>query len=149
MGDDSTARYHGGAIDTQKAWRHLASVIGHWTLRRFGVYAVESLGEGTVQGMVGLWEPYGWPCREFVYGFIPEAYDRDLALRAVESTLDEVRSSFPAEAIRGFIHPENARALGLARMIGATAHGEVPLFEFGLHVEVSFFEPPSLPRAEV
>jgi RimJ/RimL family protein N-acetyltransferase len=140
MGTDSTARYHGGAIDRQKAWRHLASVIGHWTLRGFGIYAVESLVESRLQGMVGLWEPHGWPCREFVYGFTAEAYAAKRALGAVKIALDHVKKCFPGEAVQGFIHPQNSPALGLARTIGARLQGEVPLLEFGSHVQVSFIK---------
>jgi RimJ/RimL family protein N-acetyltransferase len=140
-GNEVTARYYGGAMEAQKAWRHLASVIGHWTLRGFGVYAAEDSGRGELQGCVGVWEPHGWPCREFAYWFLHEAYDTGWALSAVQLALDEVKRAFVGEEVMGFIHPENARALSLARSIGATLQGEVPLFEFGLHVQVSFFAP--------
>ncbi len=53
LADESTARFYGGKVDGQKAWRHLASLIGHWTLRGFGVYAVASSGTGELQGRRG------------------------------------------------------------------------------------------------
>jgi RimJ/RimL family protein N-acetyltransferase len=141
---DSNARFYGGAVDRQKAWRHLASVIGHWTLRQFGVYAVEAVGCGGLQGCIGLWEPHGWPCREFAYWFVPSAYDSGRALRAGQLALARVKESFPDEEIKGFIHPDNALALSLANAMGATLHTEVPLFDFGPHVQVSFFNPEPL-----
>jgi arginine/ornithine N-succinyltransferase beta subunit len=60
-----------------------------------------------------------------------------------------VKESFPRQAIKGFIHPDNASALSLAHEMGATLHAEVPLFDFGPHVQVSFFNPRALASSEV
>lgn len=141
LGSEATARYYGGAVDAQKAWRHLASVIGHWTLRGFGVYAVTLRGQ--LQGCAGLWEPHGWPCREFVYWFTEAAYAREGASKGARLALDLVKGAFSGEMITGFIHPENHQALSLARALGATLQGVEPLFDFGPHRRVLFFDPSS------
>jgi RimJ/RimL family protein N-acetyltransferase len=138
LGDKVTAQYIGGAIDKQKAWRHLASLIGHWTLRGFGVYACEDRASGRLLGSAGLWQPHGWPCREFAFWFRPEAYGGDCAAEAAQLALDHVRVAFPDEQVTGFIHPENRPALALAGRLGGIAEGEVTLFDFGLHVQIAY-----------
>jgi len=111
LGNEATARYVGGVTDKPKAWRHLASLIGHWTLRGFGVYAVEQLASGQLQGCAGLWEPHGWPCREFVFWFTPDAYTSGRAARATQLALAQVKTAFPQEPITSSIHPQNRRSL--------------------------------------
>ena len=39
--DEDNARYVGGQKDPERAWRHLALQIGHWTLKGFGYWAVD------------------------------------------------------------------------------------------------------------
>jgi RimJ/RimL family protein N-acetyltransferase len=139
LADESTARFYGGRVDKQKAWRHLASLIGHWTLRNFGVYAVASSTGGELQGCVGLWQPYDWPCREFVFWFTADAYASGRALAAARLGLGLVRAaSLPAETVTTFIHPGNDRALSLAHTLGGISRGEEPLFDFGPHVRVEY-----------
>ena len=43
------------------AWRQLAMFAGHWTLRGFGVWAVEERASGAFIGRIGCFEPEGWP----------------------------------------------------------------------------------------
>ena len=123
-----------------KAWRHLASLIGHWALRDFGVYAVaSSAATGELQGVVGLWEPYDWPCREFVYWFTADAYASGRALAAARLQLGLVRAARrPGEIITTYIHPENELGLSLAHQLGGISRGEEPLFDFGQHVRVEY-----------
>ncbi|MDK3075671.1 GNAT family N-acetyltransferase [Sedimentitalea sp. JM2-8] len=55
------ARFVGGPLTAEQAWRMLAMEIGHWTLKGFGRWTVETLDTGTAVGLVGLFEPEGWP----------------------------------------------------------------------------------------
>jgi RimJ/RimL family protein N-acetyltransferase len=138
LGNEQTAQYIGGAVNKHQAWRHLASLIGHWALRGFGVYAVEDLVTRQLQGCSGLWEPHGWPCREFVFWFTADAYGSGRAVRAARLSIDVVNAAFSQEAITGFIHPKNHLALALASEIGGTIQGEEPLFEFGPHIRIAY-----------
>jgi RimJ/RimL family protein N-acetyltransferase len=139
LGDERTARYYGGRVDKQKAWRHLASLIGHWTLRDFGVYAVASSDKGELQGCVGLWQPFDWPCREFVYWFTAEAYASGRALGAAKLALGLVRAVTPPdEAVTTYIYSGNEPALLLAHELGGITLGEADLFDFGRHVRVEY-----------
>jgi RimJ/RimL family protein N-acetyltransferase len=138
LGAEATAQFLGGVLERRQAWRHLASVIGHWSLRGFGPYAVVDRHSQQLQGCAGVWEPDGWPCREFVFWFTEAAYDSSHALRAARLVLDAMRSSFGDEVITGFIHPLNGAALRLAGELGATLHEEAPIFDYGPHIRVSY-----------
>lgn len=139
LGDERTARFYGGKVDKQKAWRHLASLIGHWVLRDFGVYAVANSVTGELQGVVGLWEPYDWPCREFVYWFTEDAYASGRALAAAKLQLGLIRGALrPDEVITTFIQCGNDLGLALAHQLGGVSRGEEPLFDFGQHVRVEY-----------
>ena len=138
LGTAATAQYFGGVCDRQKTWRHLASLIGHWALRGFGVYVVDDLAVGSPIGCAGLWEPHGWPCRELVFWFTADAYLSGSARLAVQLAMAQAQAAFPREPMTSFIHPQNAASLTLARGLGGTLHGIEPLFDFGPHVRVSY-----------
>lgn len=53
------SRFVGGPLTAERAWRKLAEEAGHWTLRGYGRWIVERDGEAV--GLVGLWNPHGWP----------------------------------------------------------------------------------------
>ena len=49
-GDEEMARYVGGLSSRADAWRRMASVIGRWTLRGFGYWAVAEKESGKFVG---------------------------------------------------------------------------------------------------
>ena len=46
------------------SWRQLAMILGHWTLRGFGLWAVEHRANGRLLGRIGCHEPEGFPAFE-------------------------------------------------------------------------------------
>src|SRR3954466_11834058 len=61
LADPEVGRTLGGVQTRTDAWRNFAMVVGHWTLRGFGFWAVERKSDGAVIGRIGLWQPEGWP----------------------------------------------------------------------------------------
>ena len=64
-GDPEVMRYLGGRVvlSREDAWRQMAMLVGHWSLRGFGSWAVEERVTGNFVGRVGLHYPDGWPDR--------------------------------------------------------------------------------------
>ncbi len=60
-GDDELAQYIGGPCTRNQAWRRMAAELGHWSLRGFGLWALEEKATGKLAGCTGLWFPEGWP----------------------------------------------------------------------------------------
>ncbi|MEM1298021.1 MAG: GNAT family N-acetyltransferase [Pseudomonadota bacterium] len=55
------AKFVGGPMDSESTWRMLATEIGHWALRGYGRFGVEEKATGATVGLVGPWNPEGWP----------------------------------------------------------------------------------------
>lgn len=55
------ASFVGGPLSAEASWRMLAMEIGHWTLKGFGRWTIETKDTGDSVGLVGLFDPEGWP----------------------------------------------------------------------------------------
>jgi len=55
------AGFVGGIKRPDEVWRALASVLGHWVMRGYGMWSVEDRANGAYVGMVGPCYPHGWP----------------------------------------------------------------------------------------
>lgn len=143
FGNDSTAQHYGGSMTREQSWRHLASVIGHWELRGFGVWAVERSDDQQLIGCAGFWEPYGWPATELAFWFIHDAYAEDHAFDAVQAVLGRATAHPDISKIVSYIAPGNAPARELAEISGGTLVQTVDLYNFGAHCEYAFSELPS------
>ncbi len=53
----------GKPMDRLEAWRHMATAMGHWALRGFGIWALEEKDSGHFVGRTGLYYPETWPGR--------------------------------------------------------------------------------------
>ncbi|MFY7961350.1 MAG: GNAT family N-acetyltransferase, partial [Elsteraceae bacterium] len=45
-GDPETARFVGGACNDEDSWRRLAALVGQWSLRGYGMWALEDRNSG-------------------------------------------------------------------------------------------------------
>lgn len=46
----------GRALNREEAWHRLTRIVGHWTLRGYGMFAVVEKSSGTLVGEVGLFD---------------------------------------------------------------------------------------------
>lgn len=136
--DPETAQYVGGVKDAQAAWRHLASVIGHWQLRGFGVWAVEEKRSRRFVGCAGFWMPQEWPELEMPFWFLADAYPDGLAAEALRTVLDHGLERFADVDFATYIPVGAAAANGLAASIGGRRSGVIDLFDFGLHAVIKW-----------
>lgn len=62
-GDPEVMRYlgQGQPLSRSEAWRSMATILGHWQLRGYGLWAVEERSSGIMIGRVGCSQPEGWP----------------------------------------------------------------------------------------
>jgi len=116
--DADRSKGFGGPQDRTEAWRWFASMIGHWALRGFGFWMVETKGGETV-GMVGLWEPEGWPEPELGWVMFRNGEGRGYALEAALAVRAHAYAGMGMQALSSNIFPGNHRSVALAERMGA------------------------------
>lgn len=116
-----TERSHlrGGPLGRNEAWVALSAEIGHWSLRGFGFWALDDKATGDFCGMVGLYNPEGWPEPE-VGWLVWEPYEgkgiaREAAIRAREYAY----RTLGWNRIVSCIAEGNERSIKLAERLGA------------------------------
>jgi len=133
LANEETAQYIGGVVSRDKAWRHLASVIGHWALKGFGPWAVEEKATGELVGCAGLWEPYGWPEVELPYWFVGSAYTNGYASEAARKVREYAHEVLGVSRLVTYIPPENEASRRVVESMGAKLDGTIDLCDFGVH----------------
>jgi len=131
IGDGSTADRHG-------AWRTMAVFNGHWSLRGFGMWAIERKADGAFIGRVGLHHPPYWPALEAGWVLARASWGQGFAREAAAATLAFARRQLPPQRLVSFIRPGNARSVKLALALGAQFESVADLL--GTPVEVYVHE---------
>lgn len=116
----------GGPLSAEDAWRQLAMLVGHWTLRGFGMWAVETQ-EGEFAGRVGLHFPHGWPERELGWALARRHWGQGYAREAAVAARDYAFRDLQWRSLVSYIHPENSRSIRLAESLGAQPAGAIDL----------------------
>ncbi|MGB0713327.1 MAG: GNAT family N-acetyltransferase, partial [Gammaproteobacteria bacterium] len=88
--DEQVMRYVGECqpLDRAGAWRQLAMLMGHWSLRGFGMWAVERVHDGCFLGRAGLHYPEGWPGVEIGWVLGSEFWGQGYATEAGERVFE-------------------------------------------------------------
>lgn len=121
--DSPRAGFVGGGGPRQNVWRGLLANIGHWALRGYGFFSVDTKA-GDFIGRVGVIFHDGWDEPELAWhifdGFEGKGYATEAALVA--------RADYHARISRtppiSYIDPANHRSQALARRLGAVQERE-------------------------
>jgi len=129
MADAEVTRFLGDGrpLERWEAWRQLATFIGHWELRGFGLWAVEERATGRFIGRIGCFEPEGWPGFEIGYALAREAWGQGFAREGAGAALDFARRVLQRDTIMSLIRPANVASIAVAEHLGATRTGNVEL----------------------
>ena len=126
-GDEALSKFIGGPLDRAQAWRKMASIIGHWKLRGFGLWAVETRADACFVGAAGLWKPEGWPELEIGYWLLPEFRAQGYAAEAVIEACRCAYQELGCETVVSYIKAENRASIAVAERVGARYDGQVVL----------------------
>lgn len=130
---EETARFVGGVMSRDKAWRHMAALAGHWALKGFGVWAVEERSSGDFVGAVGLWEPEGWPELEVGYWLVNDAHGKGYATEAASCAREHAYKRLGATTLVSYIDPANTPSQKVAERLGAWKETVIELLDLGPH----------------
>jgi RimJ/RimL family protein N-acetyltransferase len=107
-----------GPLSREDAWRQLAMFAGHWSLRGYGMWAVEELAGGAFVGRVGLHYPEGWPERELGWALARHHWGRGYAFEAATAALRIAFATLDWPRAVSLIAPSNVRSIRLAERLG-------------------------------
>jgi RimJ/RimL family protein N-acetyltransferase len=142
--DAEVMRYigDGATVDRNGAWRTMAGFNGHWSLRGFGMWAVERRSDGAFIGRVGLHHPPYWPALEAGWVLARHAWGQGLAREGAAAALDFARRVLPPQRLVSFIQPGNERSVKVALALGARRDADAQLLGTPVHVYVHVDDSP-------
>lgn len=110
----------GGPMTRDNAWRWFATSLGHWHLRGYGFWTVELTQTGQICGIVGLWNPEGWPEPELGWVMFEGAEGKGIAHEAATEVRRYAYAVLDFPTLTSNIVPGNERSIALAKRLGAT-----------------------------
>jgi RimJ/RimL family protein N-acetyltransferase len=111
-----------------EAWLMMASYLGHWELRGYGLWAVEDKATGEFVGRIGLLNPEGWPGLEVAWTLARERWGKGFATEGAKAALEYSFSVLKLDHVISLIHPDNAPSIRVALRVGEKLEGQVELF---------------------
>ena len=109
----------GGPLTREGAWRMLAMEIGHWSLAGFGRWICIDRDSGTPVGLVGLFNPAGWPEAEIGYDLFDGHEGRGFATEAATAARGFAYDTLGWTTAISTIKPDNAGSKAVATRLGA------------------------------
>ena len=118
--DSEVMRYLlvGRPLSRDEAWEHMATILGHWHFRGYGLWAVEHRQSGDLVGRIGFLNPEGWPGVELAWTLARPYWGKGYATEGGRAALSHGFLKLGQERIISLIHPENQRSIRLAERLG-------------------------------
>jgi RimJ/RimL family protein N-acetyltransferase len=119
-----TTRSH---LTREEAWKHMATVVGHWHLRGYGMWGVEEIATKKLVGRVGYHCPEGWPEFELGWTIGRAFWGKGFATEAARAALDYGLDVMKRDHIISLIDPENLRSIAVAERLSEKLEGETEI----------------------
>jgi len=133
--DPEVMRFLGGAaLDRAESWRRIATMLGHWQLRGYGMFALEEKQSGRLLGRTGFNDPEGWPGFEIAWTLGREHWGRGFASEAARTVLAHAFAGLDRDRVISLIDPANRNSIRVAERIGERREGSVELLGSRLSV---------------
>jgi len=119
--DPEVIRYLGtGRTSTPvEVWRMMATFLGQWALRGYGVWACEKSDDRAFIGSIGIFHPLDWPEPEIIYSLDRPFWGQGFATEAASAARDWLFEHFSLPHAASFIRPDNHASQRVAERLGA------------------------------
>ena len=135
--DAGASKFYGGPLSPVAAWNKLASDLGHWQLRGYGIWMIDFSEMGGCVGGCGLYWPTGWPRPELTWWILPHARRKGIAAEAPRAAMDWAFANGWAE-VQTHMRDENLPARRLVEALGGQKRCREE-FPDGVKRDVFFF----------
>lgn len=125
--DPQSAAIYGADIKRHDVWRRVATIIGHWQLRGFGLWALEDKASGSFAGYSGLWYPSEFGNVEVGWGLAPAFRGKGLATEAARRARDYGYDVLDVDTLVSYVLPGNMPSKRVAERLGARPAGTFEL----------------------
>lgn len=139
--DPEVMRFLGGKTwNRMETWRHIATILGHWHLRGYGLWAVARRDTSELVGRIGFINPEGWPGFELGWTLARSAWGNGYATEAAGRALEYAFTEIDRDHVISLIHPDNKASLAVARRLGEKLEGQTEILGqkvgvWGIHRE--------------
>jgi RimJ/RimL family protein N-acetyltransferase len=116
--DSPRSGFVGGGVDRKWVLRGLLANIGHWALRGYGFFSVDTRA-GDFIGRVGVIYHDGWDEPELAWHLYDGHEGQGYAQEAALAARADYHARISAQPLISYVDVANARSAALARRLGA------------------------------
>jgi RimJ/RimL family protein N-acetyltransferase len=96
----------------------MATMLGHWQLRGYGIWAAEEKSNGSLVGRIGFINSEGWPGFELAWTLGRPHWGRGYATEGARAALEYAFTKLDQPHVISLIHPDNTASIRVAERIG-------------------------------
>lgn len=116
--DPEASKFYGGPKTATQAWDRLARDVGHWHLKKYGSWILESKYDGRVVGGCGLMWPTGWKRPELTWWIAAEERRKGYAKEASLAAIQFGYETLGWDLVQTHMKDDNKAAKGLVLSLG-------------------------------
>lgn len=108
----------GRTLSRSESWSSMATHLGHWYLKGYGLWAVEEKATGQFVGRVGLFYPEGWPGQEIGWTLAKPFWGKGYATEAAKAAVQWGFDHTAAKQLISLMAPENKASIKVSERLG-------------------------------
>jgi RimJ/RimL family protein N-acetyltransferase len=126
--DPEVMRFLGGTLTTDiEIWRQMASIMGHWYFRGYGIWAMEEKSGGRLIGRIGCLNPIGWPAFEVGWTLARDCWGKGYATEGARRAMAYAFNELNRDHVISLIAPDNIASIRVAERLGERVEGQTEL----------------------
>jgi RimJ/RimL family protein N-acetyltransferase len=120
FGASERAKWVGGPYSRARSWGGFLGMFGHWALRGYGFWMLETKSGSDIAGRVGFTCHDGWDEPELGWHIFDGFEGKGYAFEAVNAARAYAAQRLGLNGVISYIAKDNTRSRSLAERLGAT-----------------------------
>lgn len=116
-----------GVQNEAQSWLAFASMAGEWSLREYGMFAIQLKSGDHAIGHAGIWFPPDLDEPEMAWSLYPGNDGHGYATEAAKTILSWTQTDLGMPPLMSFVHPDNQVSIAVAQRLGATFERQTTL----------------------